>query len=269
MSTSETTFAIPGMDCPSEEQLIRMALQPQAGVLDLRFDLGARILVVRHEGPPEPVLARLEPLGFGATIARSATTTDEAAPAATVDESRVLKQLLAINAAMFVVELVVGIVAQSTGVLADSVDMFADAAVYGLSLYGVGQVVARQQRAARASGVVQLVLALGVLIEVARRAIWGSEPLGPVMAAIAIVGLIANVSCTALLSRHRTGGVHMQASWIFSTNDVLANLGVLLAGGLVWATGSAIPDLVIGTLVALLVMSGAVRILRLSRPDPS
>lgn len=266
MSTNDTTFTIPKMDCPSEEQLVRMALQSEAGVRDLRFDLAARTLVVRHEGAPEPVLARLEPLGFGARIAQTAPAVETAPQrASTIDESRVLKQLLAINAGMFVVELAVGLVAQSTGVLADSVDMFADASVYALSLYAVGQGIARQQRTARASGIIQILLALGVLVEVLRRAVWGSEPLGPEMAGIAVVALIANVSCTALLARHRTGGVHMQASWIFSTNDVLANLGVLMAGVLVWATGSAIPDLVIGTLVALVVLSGGARILRVSR----
>lgn len=264
MATQETTFAIPKMDCASEEQIVRMALQGEPDARDLRFDLGTRTLVVRHEGPAEPLLARLEPLGFGARIVRTAESSG--APVETsATEGRVLKQLLAINGAMFLLELVIGIVARSTGVLADSVDMFADAAVYGVSLYGVGKAVEHQRSTARASGLIQLVLAAGVLFEVARRAVSGSEPLGAVMAVTGLVALIANLACMALLARHRTGGVHMKASWIFSTNDVLANLGVLLAGVLVWATGSAVPDLVIGGLVGLLVLSGAARILRLSR----
>lgn len=83
------------------------------------------------------------------------------------------------------------------------------------------------------------------------------------MIGVALVALVANLACLALLARHREGGLHLKASWIFSTNDVLANLGVILAGVAVAITGSAVPDLVIGAAVGLLVLSGAVRILRL------
>jgi Co/Zn/Cd efflux system component len=83
------------------------------------------------------------------------------------------------------------------------------------------------------------------------------------MLGIALLALAANLACLALLTRHREGGVHMKASWIFSTNDVLANLGVIIAGVLVAWTGSNYPDLMIGALIALLVANGARRILRL------
>lgn len=264
---AETTFAVPGMDCPSEERLIRMALEPEAAVADLRFDLDARTLVVRHRGDPAPILARLEPLGFGARVVGTAEASDAAAPPAgdPAAEARVLRQLVAINATMFVAELGVGLAAGSAGLVADSADMFADAAVYGVALYGAGRGVAHQRRAARASGLLQLLLAVGVLVEVVRRALGGGEPLSAAMMGMAAVALVANLLCLALLARHRTGGVHMKASWIFSTNDVLANLGVMLAGGLVALTGSAVPDLVIGTLIGLLVLVGAVRIGRLAR----
>ncbi|MBM4368364.1 MAG: cation transporter [Deltaproteobacteria bacterium] len=269
----DTEFEVPKMDCPSEERLIRMALQPEAGVRGLAFDLERRRVVVRHEGDSAPILGRLEPLGLGAKVVRSAKAIDPApaSPHAAIasedapGEARVLRQLLAINAVMFAAEVAVGVVAQSTGLLADSVDMFADAAVYGLALYGVGRAVDRQRRVARASGVLQLILALGVLIEVGRRAFVGSEPFGPLMMGVSAVALVANVTCMALLSRHRTGGVHMKASWIFSTNDVIANLGVIAAGALVAFTGSPVPDLVIGTVIGLVVLGGALRILRMSR----
>ena len=80
---------------------------------------------------------------------------------------------------------------------------------------------------------------------------------------VSTVALAANVSCLYLISRHRQGGAHMKASWIFSTNDVLANLGVIGAGALVGWTQSRFPDLVIGTIIAVIVLTGAVRILRL------
>lgn len=184
------------------------------------------------------------------------------AVAAAKVEAETLRWLLAINATMFVIEIVAGWLAESTGLIADSLDMFADAAVYGIALYAVGH-AGRQLHAARLSGWLQLLLALGVLIEVLRRWLAGSAPEPVPMMGIALLALVANVACMALLAKHRDGGAHMQASWIFSTNDVLANLGVILAGALVAWTGSNVPDLLIGTLIGLLVLNGARRILRL------
>ncbi len=262
---SKTTFAIPKMDCPSEERMIRMALDGMTGVAELRFDLQGRTLTVMHEGDPAPVLAKLEPLGFGARIASSgpaepgtpATAQDDAA------EARTLWVLLALNAAMFVVEALAGWLAQSSGLIADSLDMLADAAVYGLSLYAVGRAARTKLRAAHVSGLFQGLLALGVLLDVARRFVTGSAPEPPAMIGISLLALGVNVTCLWLIAKHRDGGAHMKASWIFSTNDVLANLGVIVAGALVAWTGSRLPDLVVGTAVGLLVLVGAVRILRL------
>lgn len=255
------------MDCPSEERLIRMAVEPIGEVEALHFDLGARQLLVVHTGPTEPISESLAPLGMGARLEASEDATEAAElavePSDPEAEGRVLRQLLAINGVMFVAELGLGIYAQSTGLIADSLDMLADAMVYGVSLYAVGRAASDQRRAAHISGWLQLVLALGVLGEVLRRAVGGSEPAEGFMIGVALVALAANLSCVALLARHRKGGLHLRASWIFTTNDALANLGVVIAGVLVAVTGSAVPDLVVGTLVGLLVLSGAVRILRL------
>ncbi len=180
-------------------------------------------------------------------------------------ESRVLWQLLAINAVMFVVEFVIGWLAQSTGLIADSLDMLADAGVYGIGLYAVGRSLRAKTHAASVSGILQLGLAGLVMIDVIRRYFVGSEPFGLLMMAISLVALIANLACLALLAKHREGEVHMRASWIFSTNDVLANLGVILAGALVTVTGSRTPDLIIGLIIALLVARGGVQILREAR----
>ena len=177
-------------------------------------------------------------------------------------ERRTLKLLLVINAVLFAVELVVGWVAQSTGLIADSLDMLADAMVYAISLLAVGAAAWRKRQAARWSGYGQIALALLVLFEVLRRALTGSEPVSALMMSMATVALIGNVSCLLLIRRHREGGVHMRASWIFSSNDVIANLGVISAGALVAWTGAYWPDLVIGSLIAFIVLRGGVSILR-------
>jgi Co/Zn/Cd efflux system component len=260
----ETSFHVPKMDCASEERLIRMAVESAEFVEGLRFDLDARRVAVTHSGEATAVLELLEPLGLGAVA--EATTEATGTPGAAVDpaaERRVLQLLLAINGIMFVGELGIGFLAQSTGLIADSLDMLADAMVYGLSLLAVGRAIKDQKRAARLSGWLQVLLAAGAMAEVGRRAAVGSEPVEGLMIGVASLALVANLACVALLSRHRKGGVHLRASWIFSTNDALANVGVIVAGVLVAVTHSAVPDLVMGALIALLVLSGAIRILRL------
>ncbi|MDE1557400.1 MULTISPECIES: hypothetical protein [Comamonas] len=127
----KTRFSVPKMDCPSEENLIRMALADASAVAALDFDLKDRVLTVQHGGSTQELLGRLIPLNLGAQVLDSVQSDESTAPDAegNASEARTLKLLLAINGAMFVFELIVGLIAQSTGLIADSLDMFADAAV--------------------------------------------------------------------------------------------------------------------------------------------
>ncbi len=177
-------------------------------------------------------------------------------------ERRVLITLLLINAVMFGAELGIGWWAQSTALIADALDMLADAMVYGVGLYAVGKPLLVKTHAARLSGSLQVLLGLIVLTDILRRFIVGSEPVSSLMMGMGFVALLANVTCLMLIARHREGEVHMRASWIFSKNDVIANLGVILAGGLVAWTGSRLPDLLIGLLVVIIVMRGGLLILK-------
>lgn len=177
-------------------------------------------------------------------------------------ERHVLIALLLINGIMFVTELMVGWWAQSTALIADALDMLADAMVYGVGLYAVGKSLLVKAHAAYISGVLQILLGLLVLFDIVRRIMVGSEPVSTLMIAMGLIALIANITCLILIAKHRDGEVHMRASWIFSKNDVIANLGVILAGGLVAWTGSRLPDLVIGSLVALIVIRGGILILQ-------
>lgn len=177
-------------------------------------------------------------------------------------ERRLLLVLLAINAVMCGVELAAGIAADSAGLLADSLDMLADATVYGIALAAAGRAASTKTRAALLSGYFQIGLSLSVAAEVLRRFLLGSEPHSTWMIAIGALALAANVACLAMLAKHRKGEIHLRASFIFSTNDVLANLGVIAGGLLVAATGSPLPDLVIGAAVVALVLRGGLRIVR-------
>jgi len=261
----ETVFAVPKMDCPSEERLIRDALDGVAGVRGIACDLAGRSVRVVHEGEASELETRLVPLGLGVNLVVTRAAGEDAIPAPLdpAREARTLRTLLAINGVMFAVELVAGWFAHSTGLLADSLDMFADAAVYGLALYAVDRGADAKLRTAHAAGWIQAALALGALAEVIRRTVRGGDPEPPLMMAIAAAALVANGFCLWLVAKHRAGGAHMKASAIFSANDVIANIGVIAAGALVAVTGSQYPDLAIGALIAIVVLLGARRILRL------
>lgn len=265
MNASESVFAVPKMDCPSEERMIHAALAGLPGVRSIECDLSERKVRVVHDGKAAEVAARLTPLGLGASLVSSGEALSDAIPAPLdpAKEAWTLKVLLAINAAMFALELTVAWFAQSTALLADSLDMFADAAVYGLALFAVSRNAATKLRTAHVAGWLQAALAIGALVEVVRRFVIGSDPESTLMIAMASVALIANAACLWLVSQHKEGGAHMKASTIFSANDVIANLGVIAAGVLVAVTGSQYPDLVIGSVIAIVVLFGARRILRL------
>lgn len=177
-------------------------------------------------------------------------------------ERKTLVIVLAINAFMFVFEMTLGIIAQSTGLIADSLDMLADASVYAISLYAVGRSATLKGKAAKLSGIMQTLLAFVVLFDVVRRFMFGSEPVSMLMIIVGLIALVANSICLALISKHRDGGVHMRASVIFSKNDVIANMGVIVSGVLVWLLGSRYPDLIIGFIIAAIVLRGGIQILR-------
>ena len=247
--------------------MIRLALDGIEDVADLSCDLARRRVRVLHHGEVAPIDAKLATLGLGAQLIETSDALPGAAaipdPTGPAREARTLKLLLGINAAMFVLEIATALVARSAGLLADSLDMFADAAVYGLALYAVGRSAHAKLRTAHLAGWLQAALATLALVEVARRFVHGSAPESPLMMAMAVLALVANAACLWLVMKHKDGGAHMKASVIFSGSDVLANLGVIAAGALVAVTGSRYPDLVIGGVIGAVVLLGAWRILRL------
>ena len=180
-------------------------------------------------------------------------------------QRKALVYLLLINGTMFVVEMIAGVLASSTALIADSLDMLADATVYGISLYAVGKSQFRKTQTASLSGIFQMTLAGLVLLDVVRKFVSSSEPNSTSMIGIGAIALAANIVCLCLISKHREGDVHMRASWIFSKNDVIANISVMVAGLLVILFNSQLPDLFIGLAIALLVLRGGIQILQEAR----
>jgi Co/Zn/Cd efflux system component len=177
-------------------------------------------------------------------------------------ERRTLLLVLGINFTQFVVSGVVGLIASSTGLLAAALDNLSDSAVYVVSLYAVGRSLEAKRWAARLSGILLMALSLGLFVEALRRFYVGGEPYGLAMIATAIVNAATNLLCLRLLRAHRNEGVHLKASWIFTTNDMLANLGIVASGLAVMMFRSPIPDLLIGLAIVVVVFKGGLEILR-------
>ncbi len=265
-----STFEVKHLDCPCEESLIRLKMQEVEGIKGQEFDLVNRRVRIYHEGEVAIISSALETLALGSSLLETVPLSQgEALPGgASAQEGemrRALWWVLGINLGLFVLETLIGWLAGSMGLVADSLDMLADASVYGLSLWVIGATAMRKRRVARWAGYLQIGLALVGLVEVSRRAL-GLEAMPDVslMISTATLALVGNSLCLWLLQRTRSHEAHIQASVIFSSNDVVINLGLILAGGLVWLTESPWPDLIIGLIVFLLVSHGAWRILRLS-----
>lgn len=152
------------------------------------------------------------------------------------------------------------------GLIGDGLDMLADSFVYGLAIWAVGASAGKKKRVAGIAGVIQFSLALFGMVEVIRR-FYGFEghPDYQVMAVVSALALIGNAACLYLLQKTKSAEPHIQASKIFTSGDVVVNLGVMAAGALVFLTESKIPDLLIGSIIFLFVGWGAFRIMRLSR----
>lgn len=177
-------------------------------------------------------------------------------------ERRTLLYVLLLNVALTVTLAIGGYFADSSALVANAVDNASDAAVYGLSYIAVGRSERWRISAATLSGVLLLLLAVGVVIEVFRRFTSGAEPIGGAMIAMAIVAVAVNAWCLRLLSAVRKDNVNLRAAWTFSINDFLSNFGIIVAGALVWWLGRIWPDLVVGAAVAVMGGYGGIEILR-------
>ncbi|WP_292051327.1 MULTISPECIES: cation transporter [unclassified Brevundimonas] len=176
-------------------------------------------------------------------------------------QKRVLLTVLVLNFGLFVVLGIGGLMANSSALLANAVDNASDAVVYLLSFLAVGRAIVWKKRAARASGIMLLIVAAMVLIDAVRRFIYGSDPGGWTMIVLALVAGVINLVCLELIRRQKSDDVNMRAAETFSFNDFASNGGILVAGGLVMWLNQSWPDLVVGIIVAAIALKGGLDIL--------
>ena len=232
----------------------------------MNFNIANRSLEVYHQGDLTIIDNALASLNLGSSLVNtestSQTTFDQDS-----NQSKILWTILWINLAFFFIEMTTGIISRSMGLVADSLDMLADAFVYGISLLAVGASINRKKSIATIAGWFQVTLAVIGFVEVIRRFI-ASEALPDfsTMIIVSIFVLIANSICLYLLQKSSNNEeAHMKASLIFTSNDIIINIGVIVAGTLVYFTNTCYPDLVIGSIVFVLVLLGARRILAISK----
>ncbi len=181
------------------------------------------------------------------------------------NERRILIIVLLINGGMFFAEFSAGLLSDSTALLADSLDMLADAIVYAIGLYALGRPQHWRNRAALTSGILQMLLGVGVIFEVIFKLFTQALPQSEIMGIFGVIALIANTICVVLLTRFRDGDINLRATWICSRNDMIANVGVLIAAALVAYTQTAWPDIVIGLIIAAVVVHSAQKIIHEAR----
>ncbi len=262
----KTIFEIAKMDCPSEENLIRMKLDRMTAIANLEFDIPNRKLTVYHSGQVDEIERSLLELNLGGKKV-STEKADQTVYRENKDQRKLLWTVLGINFAFFIIEITTGLISKSMGLVADSLDMLADSFVYGISLFAVGGTLTRKKRIARLAGYFQILLAIIGFVEVLRRFLGAEKmPDFSTMIIVSILALIANGFCLYLLQKSKSKEeAHMRASMIFTSNDVIINLGVVTAGILVNWLNSNKPDLIIGTIVFVFVIQGALRILKVGK----
>jgi Co/Zn/Cd efflux system component len=261
----KTLFHISKMDCPSEENLIRMKLEGHTSIVKLDFRIDDRELIVYHDENEKKILSSLDSLSLDTKLVSSEETDAEVKSDAQV-QSGILWQVLLINFIFFVVEMTFGLISKSMGLVADSLDMLSDSFVYGLSLFAVGAATVRKKKIAKFSGYVQILLAVLGISEVFRRYFFEEHmPDFMTMIIVSCFALAANFYCIYLFKKSKSQEAHIRASVIFTNNDIIINSGVIVAGVLVSVLSSRLPDLIIGSIVFVVVLRGVMRILKLAK----
>ncbi|WP_194973958.1 cation transporter [Aquiflexum lacus] len=262
---NKSVFKISQMDCPSEENLLRLKLADQESIKNLEFDLNERKLTIYHEAGISEIQSLIGSLNLGDTL-ESSEESSITSFNSQVQQKKMLWAVLLINFSFFLIEITTGIISKSMGLVADSLDMLADAFVYAISLFAVGGSIFLKKKIARIAGYFQIILATIGLTEIIRRFV-GTElmPDFSTMIIVSILALIANAFSLYLLQKAKSDEAHMQASMIFTSNDIVINIGVIIAGVLVNWLQSGYPDLVVGMIVFIIVIRGALRILKLGK----
>lgn len=267
MAKIESIFQINKMDCPSEEQLVRMALSDFKKVDLMTVDFDKRQAKIIHEEDSQALFSAIDTLNLDAHLVSDKEINEDSFSSGNQEiQGVILGQVLLINLTFFIIEVLSGYLFKSVGLSADGLDMLADSFVYLLALLSIGKPFKNKKRVAALAGYLQMFLATIGFSQVIFRVInHDYVPNSYGMLFIAILALAANLVSYLFLAKTNQEEVHMKASKIFTSNDIVINLGLIVSTVLVHLLHSPIPDLLIGTIVFAIVLKGAFKILSISK----
>ncbi len=267
----KSVYIVKKMDCPTEKSMIEIKLNPIETIRRLDFDLKNRRLTVFHAERDEKIGNALNELKLDSQLHETVEIPDDDTEYSddTRKQTRLLITVLAINLTFFFIEVLAGIFSNSMGLIADSLDMLSDSTVYAISLFAVGGSILLKMKVAKLMGYFQIILAVLGFSEVIRRFLgFGEMPDFLTMIVVSGLAFMANMYCLYLFVKSESRDVHIKASWICTSNDLYVNGGVILSGILVWFFNSNKPDLIIGGIVFIVVIQGAIKILKLASFKP-
>lgn len=247
--SAEMQYHVTGMDCQSCVAKIEHAAKQVAGVNDVTVSLVAESMLVKV-ADPDATLPQLEnaikALGYRVDRLDGSEAPLHVTPA----YRRALWTVVVLNGGYGLVEIVAGYFARSQALKADALDFLGDGAITLMGLLAVNWSLAWRAKAALAQGLFLAALGLGVLAATVWRFFVEGEPEAEMMGAFGGIALAVNVAAALVLIPHRTGDANVRAVWLFSRNDAIGNIAVVIAAGLVAWSGTPWPDLAVALIIA-------------------
>ncbi len=280
VATDTIRYHVTGMDCSSCAAKIEGAARKVEGVADVKVSIASQIMTLEIDNPAArlPVLESAV-TGLGYQLDRIGEPKAEGAADDEDDDKipdlshvtpaykRALWIVVLLNVGYGVIEIGGSILSGSQALQADSLDFIGDGLISFLGLIAVGWGLAARAKAALLQGIFLALLGLGVIASTGYRVFVEHEPQTMLMAGFAIVAFVVNVLAAVVLIPHRKGDANMRAVWLFSRNDAIGNLAVVVAAGVVWWLNNPWPDLIVAFAVAGLFLQSAWSIIRDARQD--
>lgn len=266
-------YNVTGMDCASCAGKIETAARTVRGVEDVKVSTASQIMTLKVSDPSTQ-LAQVEQAveGIGYRLSRigvseNAEGKSEAMPHTTPAYRRALYIVVLLNIGFGVAEIIGGIIAGSQALKADALDFLGDGLITFLGLLAIGWGMAWRARSALLQGYFLGALGIGVLANTVYRVIVLQTPEAGLMGILGAIALVVNIIAALVLLPHRTGDANMRAVWLFSRNDAIGNLAVVIAALLVAWTASPYPDIIVAVIIAGLFLQSALTIIRDARKD--
>lgn len=272
-------YRVTGMDCPSCAAKIEKATRGVGGVEDVKVSIASQIMTLHLANDERLPEIERTVAGLGYQLDRLDVARPQAAGDDDDDElpkvlshiapgyKRALWIVVLLNVGYGLIEMVGGFISGSQALKADALDFLGDGLITFIGLLAIGWTLIWRARSALIQGIFLGLLGLGVLITTGYRVLVLNQPEAELMGLFGAIALVVNVVAAAVLIPHRTGDANVRAVWLFSRNDAIGNLAVVIAAGLVWWTDTPWPDLLVAMVIAGLFLQSSWSIIRDARRD--